>query len=89
MPLKKSIKPAKSVVSAVVEKIKKPTISIRTVTKKAMAKASPDKVPAKSEPPLKKAPTVSPKPSQAKLPQAANATLAAAPAPKKKPGRPP
>ena len=72
-----------------VEKIKKPTISIRTVTKKAMAKASPDKVPAKSEPPLKKAPTVSPKSSQAKLPQAANATLAAAPAPKKKPGRPP
>ena len=89
MPLKKSIKPAKSVVSAVVEKIKKPTISIRTVTKKAMPKASPDKVPAKSEPPLKKAPTVSPKSSQAKLPQAANATLAAAPAPKKKPGRPP
>ena len=81
MPLKKSIKPA---TSAVVEKIRKPTISTKTIA----SKTSPDNVPVKSETPLKKAPTVPTKSSQAKLIEAANALLAAAPPAKKKPGRP-
>ena len=94
MPLKKPLKPA---ASAVVEKTAKPTISTRTNALKTAqitaqttpSAASPDNMPVKPETPSKKAPTVPSKSSQAKLIEAANALLAAAPPAKKKPGRPP
>ena len=88
MPLKKSIKPT---TSAAVEKIGNPAISAVSATsaRAAALKASSDKALVKSETLPKKAPTVPTKSSQAKLIEAANALLAAAPTAKKKPGRPP
>jgi RNA polymerase primary sigma factor len=82
-PVKASTKPSAKpdVQSAKVEKPGKTAISVKASPKSAQSPI-PDK-------PLKKAPAVPTKSTQAKLTEAANALLAAAAPAKKKPGRPP
>ncbi len=103
MPLKKSVKSAaaeattkiaagtalaanKPAKPASVENSKN-SITSPSSTDKSAPQVLPGKVPLNSEKPLKKAPTVPSKSSQAKLIEAANALLEAAPS-KKKAGRP-
>ena len=93
MPLQKPKKPAvvaakKPAKAAVVEKVKKPAISIKAAAPKTAAKV-PAKPAAKPDLSPKKAPIVPSKSSQAKLTEAADALLAASVPVKKKPGRPP